>query len=43
MRTIGIGQIIVLICVTFLLFGDTTNVKEKLHSFMKKLNDHFYR
>jgi hypothetical protein len=39
MRNISFKQIIILILIFFLLFGDFSNLKKKLTSSFKKIND----
>ena len=41
MRSTSIGQILILIVICFLLFGDLNNVKKKAKSIFKNLSHYF--
>ena len=43
MRNISFGQILVLLLICFLLFGDYVNVKKKLTGFVKKSLNFFFK
>ena len=43
MRNISIKQILVLLIISFFLFGDFLNVKKKLHETFKKANNFFFK
>jgi Sec-independent protein translocase protein TatA len=41
MRTISIGQILVLTFICFLLFGDFNNLKKKVKTILKQIKAYF--
>ena len=41
MRNISIGQIVILLLIFFLLFGDFNNLKKKVKKLIKNVNDYF--
>lgn len=43
MRNISFGQILVLLLICFLLFGDLVSVKKKLTNFVKKSLGFFFK
>ena len=43
MRNISFGQILILILICFLLFGDFVSVKKKLSAFVKNSLDFFFK
>lgn len=43
MRNISFGQILVLLLICFLLFGDFVSVKKKLSVFVKNSLDFFFK
>ena len=40
MRNVGFGQILVLVLLCFLLFGDLSNLKKKLIEVSKQINNY---
>lgn len=43
MRNIGFGQILVLLLLCFLLFGDLSSLKKKLTEIGKRVNTHLLK
>jgi Sec-independent protein translocase protein TatA len=41
MRNISIGQILVLIIICFLLFGDLSSIKKQMKIILKQFNSYF--